>query len=79
MSVVQSSILGNLKDNDEIQKKMRLIEIATVPRSELPIRVTKKNTGVTLGQFENGDDALTFIENYSLEQLSVVPTRKKRR
>lgn len=61
----------------ENRLKCKLIEIETVPASDLPYRVYKQRTGVLLGSFATQDELDAFISSYPLEKLQAKPTRRR--
>ncbi len=63
----------------EMAAKRKLVEVLTVAKSEFPLRVTKRRTGVVLGSFRTRDEVTTFIAGLSLESLQVKPTRRRAR
>jgi hypothetical protein len=69
----------NQELSDENRHKRRLMDITHVPRSQLPHRVAKLSTGVSLGMFETEAAMDAFIENYPLEKLTSQPTRRRNR
>lgn len=65
--------------SEENRHKRRLMDITHVPQSQLPHRVAKLSTGVSLGMFETVAAMDTFIDNYPLEELTSRPTRRRTR
>ena len=65
--------------SEENRHKRRLMDITHVPRSQLPHRVAKLSTGVSLGMFETEAAMDEFIEKYPLEKLTSQPTRRRKR
>lgn len=63
----------------EMKLKRRLTEVQEVPNSDLPYRLKKRSTGVTLGAFEHASDVTEFLSRYSLTLLQVKPTRRRSR
>lgn len=60
-----------------LREKLKKVEIKIVERSELPVRVIKKRTGVTLGSFETQLDAEKFLENLPDKEFQTKVTRGK--
>ncbi len=63
----------------DFKKKRKLVDYEIVEGSELPIRVAKKKTGVSLGRFEDSEAADRFLRDYSLAHLQSKPTRRRSR
>jgi len=73
-SAVLPSAFERVKEN---KQKRKYIKIDHVPKSELPYRVLKERTGVTLGSFKTMIEVDEFIDGYSLAALQSKPTRRK--
>lgn len=63
----------------DYKKKLKLVEIEIAESSELPHRVIKKKTGVTLGRFANPGEVAKFLNDYPLSHLQSKPTRRRSR
>lgn len=73
-SAVLPSAFERAKEN---KKKRTYIKIDHVPTSDLPYRVKKERTGVTLGSFSTMIEVDAFIDGYPLAQLASKPTRRR--
>lgn len=60
-----------------LKDKLKTVEIKTVERSELPVRVVKKRTGVTLGSFKSQLAAEKFLEKLPDREFQTKLTRGK--
>jgi len=63
----------------DFKKKLKLVEFEVAENSELPLRVTKKKTGVVLGRFLDKEAADRFLRDYPLAHLQSKPTRRRSR
>lgn len=79
MSTDVTAQIKAIQASAEYKQKRKLVTVEKVIGSEVPFRLSKKKTGVQLYAAADMNSIVLFLHNYSLDSLTVVPTRRSRR
>lgn len=64
---------------NELSQRRRHVQIRHVAASDLPYRVIKRVTGVTMASFETTEQVTQFLLNCDIETLTKAPANRRRR
>lgn len=62
-----------------LSRRRRYVQIKHIAASQLPYRVIKRVTGVTLASFETLEQVADFLLSCNEETLTKAPTNRRRR